>query len=67
MVRAEERGKVLVRVDSAAPHSPMWWFPAFDGQVLRLANAWPKVGQKVERRDVDYAVLIRREDLDHDR
>lgn len=58
--------KISNRDDSPSPASDAWWFPEFD-RILRLANAWPKVGEKARELDMDEAVRIREEDLAHDR
>jgi len=58
--------KVRRRDESPSPASPTWWFPTFD-RVLRLANAWPKLGAKAEEVDMNEARDVREEDVSHDR
>jgi hypothetical protein len=58
--------KIQDIANSPSPASTAWWFPQLD-RVLRLANAWPKVGQKADQLDIDQAIQIRKEDLQRDR
>lgn len=50
---------------SPFPEEDTWWFPEMD-RVIRLANCWPKVGQKADSKDIQLARAIREEDLAHD-
>lgn len=63
----EIRGKIRDRSDSPSPESLAWWFPSFEGTVIRLLNAWPKVDEAADPLDIDEAIEIREEDLGHDR
>ena len=63
------RGPVQEIGESPSPMSSAWWFPepAPDEDIVRLANAWPKLGQKTEEIDMVEADTIREEDLEHDK
>lgn len=43
-----------------------WWFPTFD-EFIRLGHPFPKMGQKTTPHDIRMTLLVREEDLAHDR
>ena len=43
-----------------------WWFPNFD-EYVRLGHAFPKLDAQTEDFDIEEALAIRTEDLQHDR
>lgn len=63
----DDSAKILDIKDAPYAETPMWWFPEFVGRILRLANAWPKTGQKTPPDMITEATVIREEDLKHDR
>lgn len=60
------KAKVRDRRESPEPDSEMWWVPTFDAH-LRLANYWPKVGDRANPLDIEEGRRVREEDLNHDR
>ncbi|WP_432978620.1 hypothetical protein [Dactylosporangium sp. CA-233914] len=57
--------KILDR-DLAVNDDDFWWFPEFD-PVIRLGHFWPKMGKWAESEDIDEAVAVREEDIQHDK
>lgn len=62
----EPKGKVAHRADSPDPDSWAWWVPDFD-QYIRLANYWPKIGEKAGQANIQEGRKIREEDLRYDK
>jgi hypothetical protein len=54
------------RTSSYANDDSYWWFPRFD-RYIRLGHAFLKKGQRTSQLDLDKSILVRVEDVAHDR
>ncbi|MFD8914312.1 hypothetical protein [Streptomyces sp. NPDC059575] len=63
----EPKGKIRDRANVDPDNQDdYWWYPRLDS-VLRLTNAWSKQGQLAPPEEIDKALTIREEDVQHDR
>lgn len=53
-------------VAEAVRGSEYYWFPNFD-EYVRLGHAFPKTGQRTTSNDLDLTLVVREEDIEHDK
>lgn len=51
---------------AAASKGKYYWFPDFD-VFVRLGHAFPKTGQRTTGEDIDETLIVREEDIQHDK
>ncbi|WP_144022855.1 hypothetical protein [Asanoa hainanensis] len=58
--------KLRPRTADEASGGDYYWFPNFD-EYVRLGHAFPKTGRQTTDRDLELTLVVREEDLEHDK
>ncbi|MGW0833997.1 hypothetical protein [Streptomyces prunicolor] len=54
------------RIADPESNDDFWWYPELD-PILRLTNGWAKEGPKAPPEAIELALLVREEDVEHDK